>query len=449
MTRDGTEIGRRGRSIGLGIVLALLAGWATERGSTFAQAAAEAADAAEAAEEKANGDEAEGNENKDGDAEKAAPEKDAGNGEGKKDAGKESDDDKKAAAAKVAAQVSAAVAAVEKSVSAQLSGAGEKSEAEAKTKDGEEQPAKAKKKRDPPMFRMRDGTRIAGRVELSELTVTTVYGVLAIPVEELVRVRFSERPDPEREERIRELVDQLGSDEYDLREEASEELARVGLPALELLREAAKSEDQEVKTRAEKLVGDLEEELEEQEDDERTFLVPLRGNEDEIMTLRFTVLGRVDRREFGIKTSYGELKLSRDDIMSIVFREPPYLRKSFKIGGSKAFAANGKWIDTGIEVAAEAPLKIIASGTINLSNYGQNAGPEGTPNVSGNQLEKFAAGALVAKIGDKGKPFLVGSEYEGAASGSGKLFLGVSLKSGSVKGTFAVEVQVKVDEDED
>jgi hypothetical protein len=61
-------------------------------------------------------------------------------------------------------------------------------------------------------------------------------------------------PDKADAARIKRLVEQLGSPEFQEREKAVKELAAIGEPALEALRKAAESNDAEVKTRAAGLV---------------------------------------------------------------------------------------------------------------------------------------------------------------------------------------------------
>src|SRR5437868_1972554 len=62
--------------------------------------------------------------------------------------------------------------------------------------------------------------------------------------------------------RVKKLVEQLGSAEFQEREKAVEELDAVGEPALEALRKAAASDDAEIKTRAAKLVTKIERRVE-------------------------------------------------------------------------------------------------------------------------------------------------------------------------------------------
>lgn len=63
-------------------------------------------------------------------------------------------------------------------------------------------------------------------------------------------------------ERIATLVKQLGSNQFEEREKATQQLDAIGAPALEGLRKAAKSDDLETRMRAEKLIAKIESRLE-------------------------------------------------------------------------------------------------------------------------------------------------------------------------------------------
>src|SRR5437868_8519204 len=60
---------------------------------------------------------------------------------------------------------------------------------------------------------------------------------------------------PSAPERIARLIADLGSVEYTVRESASEELARIGLPAFPALQEAANHPDREVRYRVQRVLG--------------------------------------------------------------------------------------------------------------------------------------------------------------------------------------------------
>lgn len=62
-------------------------------------------------------------------------------------------------------------------------------------------------------------------------------------------------PGPSAAERVTELIANLGSDEYALRESASDELARIGLPAFSALESAALHPDREVRFRSQRVLS--------------------------------------------------------------------------------------------------------------------------------------------------------------------------------------------------
>ncbi|GEM_PF-1880298 len=64
------------------------------------------------------------------------------------------------------------------------------------------------------------------------------------------------------QKRIDKLIEQLGSSNFAEREKASRELAAIGVPALDALRQATKSEDAEVRKRAEEILPRIERQAE-------------------------------------------------------------------------------------------------------------------------------------------------------------------------------------------
>jgi HEAT repeat protein len=63
--------------------------------------------------------------------------------------------------------------------------------------------------------------------------------------------------DPELAAKIKDLIKQLGSDSFDTRQKASEELKKIGAPAVAELRKAAKNEDPEVRHRAQAVLDTI------------------------------------------------------------------------------------------------------------------------------------------------------------------------------------------------
>lgn len=70
-------------------------------------------------------------------------------------------------------------------------------------------------------------------------------------------VGMTRAEDPPTAEKIAGLVAQLGADRYDLRQAATEELRRIGRPALDALRKGSDSDDPEVRARSRALLRDI------------------------------------------------------------------------------------------------------------------------------------------------------------------------------------------------
>ena len=63
--------------------------------------------------------------------------------------------------------------------------------------------------------------------------------------------------DDAREEKIRELIGKLGDDSPEIRKSATEELARIGSPAVAALEAATRSSDPEVRWRAKEALANI------------------------------------------------------------------------------------------------------------------------------------------------------------------------------------------------
>ena len=68
----------------------------------------------------------------------------------------------------------------------------------------------------------------------------------------------SDKAVPAESDEIKRLIDQLGSERFEDREQATQALSKLGKSALRSLKEAAKSRDPEVRRRARQLVERLE-----------------------------------------------------------------------------------------------------------------------------------------------------------------------------------------------
>ena len=121
-------------------------------------------------------------------------------------------------------------------------------------------PAQPKINVDPCVVKVRlaDGSVLKLTLREDKFNVATEFGKLAIPVADVSRIEFATRIANDVAKRIKAAVAKLGSDVFSEREQASKELLKIGVPAYASLKEALKSDDQEVKRHAEELVSKIE-----------------------------------------------------------------------------------------------------------------------------------------------------------------------------------------------
>jgi hypothetical protein len=292
-----------------------------------------------------------------------------------------------------------------------------------------------------PIFYLRDGSKIAGTPRLEALQITTSYGVLNIPRDQLVRIRFARRVDAATRSRIEGLIEDLGNEDFDRREAASKSLTEVGPDALQLLRKALKSSNEEVKNRATILIGQIDTKSEGKAEKDEA-LPELVGAEDEVTTAKMTLRGTVSGEEIGIDSRYGELKIRVADLAGAIFRASGAAAGKVEVSAQNQAPQN--WVDSKLDVEKGQKLKIEAAGQITVRNYGISSGPEGNRDWGGNSFNNFPMLALVGKIGKRGQPFLIGPSFTGKANASGRLHLAVvpfTPYAGGASGSYQVKIQ--------
>ncbi len=304
--------------------------------------------------------------------------------------------------------------------------------AEARAQDAAKKPDAP----EPAVFEMKDGARLIGPVDIERVKIKTAYGMLEVPVREIFSVRFGRRCDPALVARVEKLVGQLGDGDFTVRNEATDALVEEGVAARPELEKALESTDLEVKSRARKILDRIAKKL--SEDDATDAL-----EYDEILTSQFPIKGCVEIESFRVTTKYGPLEVKKGDVVRIQFHEPDRIQKTIQVPASAC--AQGAWKDTGIRIKKGQVLKISASGTISVPNYGITVGPDGQP---GNTwMANFPIGSLVGQIGADGSAFQLGADSEHIAEKDGNLLLGVAAPNRGNTGTFKVKVEIEAGED--
>ncbi|MFH1423134.1 MAG: hypothetical protein ABIH42_10535, partial [Planctomycetota bacterium] len=266
---------------------------------------------------------------------------------------------------------------------------------------------------------------------IESFKITTAYGILIVPRDHVIKIQIGKNADKELKQKINELITQLGNKEFKLREEAFAKLLQIGGMALSELREAMNASDIEVKTRAEKLVRQIERELSPNAID--------YPDDDIIQAHKYTIKGTVESDSFKIKTKYGVLTVFKKDIKQMVLGEETFISKEITLDGN--FCAPSAMHNTGIIIKKGDRITITANGNVFIRNWGVNITPEGDTNYT--SIPNFPGGALVGKIGQNGNLFKIGSKYNGKAEAEGNLFLGIAIRDRYTNtGNFKVKITV-------
>lgn len=287
------------------------------------------------------------------------------------------------------------------------------------------------KPRAQPLFVLKDGTRVAGKIDLGQVPLKTPYGVLTVPAADVLEIRFGKVSDPDFRKRVDGLIRNLGAADVAVREQATRDLSALGFWVEPELAAAASSDDPEVRSRAAELSAALDELGEAEE---------YVGDLDEVVTRHFAARGELQVKSFAVQTAYGALSIPARDVRRVYVSAPEEVAKTISITGQNTPMS---WCDTGIRVSRGDRLAVRATGSVFLQNWGGAVTPEGNPQW-GQHFPGIHCGALVARIGKNGPLFQLGDSYEGAADREGMLFLAMGVNGMSPStGEFKVDIRVQ------
>jgi hypothetical protein len=283
--------------------------------------------------------------------------------------------------------------------------------------------------------RFADGSIVKATLLHDSIEVITRFGRLVVPAADVRRIDFGLRIPEATSRRIEEAVVRLGSDEPRKREAAAKELLTFKELAYPALQKAAKNTDPEVARRARELLAAV------------TDKVPTdklhRKKQDTIVTSDFTIVGQLDVNILKARTPhFGEVQLRLAELQGIRWVGNEHETKVV-IDSAKFGLQQEAWLDTGVEVSQDTDLQITAGGTVDLYPVPGEAGQYvATPDGMGGgdaanmmMMRGFGPrrgggmgrpGALLGRIGEKGKVFVIGEKYSSAATGDGKLYLRIS-----------------------
>jgi hypothetical protein len=315
--------------------------------------------------------------------------------------------------------------------------------------------------------RFADDSVIKAALQDKNIVVVTRYGKLTVAVDEIRSIELGLRIPEETLKRVDAAIGLLGNSDFAKREAASAELLELREASFPALQQAARSDDPEVSRRAKDAIKTLTDTL------SADKLHPPRF--DTIVTLDFTIVGQIETPTLKARTPYfGETSLKLAEIRGMKWLANERETK-VAIDATRYGASQEAWLSTGIKLRAGAGVMVTATGSVDLRPTAADAGslvvgPDGRSPirggggfgpgggrpgggaggaggrgpgarpVGGDGVQ--APGALIGRIGEYGKVFVVGSHYEGTAAEEGTLYLRIVPNAAGTEtsGTYDVRV---------
>ena len=284
--------------------------------------------------------------------------------------------------------------------------------------------------------RFGDGSLVRMTILQEHVEVQTKYGKLKVPVKDIRRIEFGLHLPEGVGTQIQNAIQLMGSNIYKQREGAVRDLVDLGHLAYPAVQKAAGSGDLEVAQRAAGVLKQIS--LKVAPENLRL------ASEDTIQTVEFPIIGRIVSPTIkAYSVHFGELSLKLSDLRTMSLRggqdDVEHIVDAAKHGSQL-----DQWLDTGITVAPNLKFSIRAEGQVDLWPQGPGqylAGPKGYTTAGKGGV--FMAGTLVGRVGESGKSFIIGEQYEGTPVQEGKLYLHVvpSPWNNASSGTYRVRIR--------
>lgn len=303
------------------------------------------------------------------------------------------------------------------------------------------------------VLHLQDGSIITGEMAVDEISVATDFGTLKVPLTKVRSLSPGLSSSPELSAKVNGMIEALGADDYKAREQAHKDLVALGLKVHRLLDARRNDENAERKRHIGEILKEFEELAAEQEELNEGApstdqpWIPL----DTVVTSDFTIVGKVSPAEFKVSSKYGPLTVQLADLRRAdrpLSTKDSY-RKLVTVPGDSLVQRGFK--NSGIRVEAGDKITIRADGSVVMTPWGsdQSSGPDGGPNFGWYIPNQIPGGSLVAKIGDKGQVFKVGSKSTFIAKSSGVLNFAMAMQQQyaqqgySYPGQFNVKITVE------
>lgn len=272
---------------------------------------------------------------------------------------------------------------------------------------------------------LRDGSIIGGEIETRSINVETKFGMLTVPIGRIVKIYPGLQSSPELQQKISQLVEELGANEMSVRDKAQKEIASMGPRIVNVLRTFDDGGNAERKKRLTQILTGIEQQFEDETELEQESMLAF---DDRIVTPDFSIIGIIQQKQFRVVSKFGDLSVKLGDL-KLADREvrgnQSEVRKTIRVPAMAFFQREPK--STGIRVNKGDKISIRADGVVQWTNWNSSSTPDGLTNRS--NWQNINSGKLVARIGtDNSNCVAIGSKGEFIAQSPGTLYLGIAMR---------------------
>lgn len=310
---------------------------------------------------------------------------------------------------------------------------------------------------------LRDGSSFIGKVLMGKVTLVTDYGKLEIPIQNVTSIELGIISDKTLEPKIVNLIKQMGISDENLRKSAYEELTKMSIGAIGIIRDFIYSEKyvpaEYTDYTPEAALNELKSFHSVNESISDKDIIIIDGV--------YTIGGMYDFKKIELKTDYGTLTLPKEKINRMDMLYTPSgdaNERNFILLGAKHISSNpnGGWLKTGIMVKYGQTINISATGEITLASLSNNKyKADGKVVGSATGASEYGYGEgdysygtasaypvygnVVFKINDNGAVQKAGAKFTGNANASGMLFISIyeTVYNPANTGSYNVKVSVR------
>lgn len=308
---------------------------------------------------------------------------------------------------------------------------------------------------------LRDGNSISGNTKLNNISLTTDYGKLDIPIANISSIEFGILPDNSKKEKIKSLVTLLSNTSEEMRKNAFNELVALDINCIPVLQDYIYSDKYEAGTfsdyTADNALNDLKNKNNVSDNYSSKDVISI----DNI----YTIGGAFDLKTIDLKTEFGNLNIPKTKIEKIEILSLPgnssNAETTFKLMANKHISGNtnGGWLKTNIYLKAGQKFTVTANGEVTLASLSnQKYKPNGTVStgtnsdydssyddlISGNNSYP-TYGNVVYKIGESGAAMKAGAKFSGSAGTGGPLYISIyeTVYNAANSGSYTVKISTK------